>query len=218
MQKAIAYLRVSTVRQSQSGLGLEAQRKMINEFAKNYEYILIKEYTEAVSGSRNHKHNLDTALSDCRRQNAKLIIAKLDRLSRDIGVIIRIMESGVSFVLAESPTAEEFEIHIRAAFAQKERKDISLRTIAALAVAKEKGVVLGKHGRHVLSIKNRLEADDFARTMKPVIEELRQDGIMSTRKIMRELNRRNIPSSKGGQWHRTTVHRLIRRLLIIKET
>jgi DNA invertase Pin-like site-specific DNA recombinase len=217
MQKAIAYLRVSTKRQGRSGLSLDAQQKMINDFAKHNGYVLINEYTEVNSGSRNHKYHLHTAISECRRKAAVLIIAKLDRLSRDIGVTIRLMESDVSFVIVESPFAEEFEIHLRAAFAHKEHKDISRRTVAALAMAKAKGIELGKHGRHVLAAKNRLQADSFAREMKPVIEALRQDGITSTRKIVQELNKRNLPSFKGGNWHRNTVHRLLTRLQIIKE-
>jgi DNA invertase Pin-like site-specific DNA recombinase len=212
MQRAIAYFRVSTQRQERSGLGLEAQQQAVYAFAKANHFDLINEYIEVNSGTRNHKYNLKVVLAECRRHRAVLVIAKLDRLSRNVAFISTLMEADVAFKIVDNPHAEEFVLHVLAAVAQKERKDISKRTSAALASAKQRGVELGKHGRYVLSRQNQFRAEMFAFAMTGVIEELKSKGIQSIRAITNELNRKNIPSYRNQKWHRNTVHQLIKRI------
>lgn len=143
MQKAIAYYRVSTKRQGQSGLGQEAQQQAVASFANRNNYHLIEEFIETDSGARNGCIGLKAAIAECKEQNALLLIAKLDRLSRSVVFIATLMESDIDFIVVDNPYAERFTLHILAAVAQKEREDISKRTIDALAAAKRRGVVLG---------------------------------------------------------------------------
>jgi DNA invertase Pin-like site-specific DNA recombinase len=214
MQKAIAYYRVSTKRQGRSGLGLEAQVKAIADFAKGNNLLLIEGYQETKSGERNGRIGLQAAMAACKKENAILVIAKLDRLSRSVAFIATLMESKVAFVVVDMPDAEPFVLHIHAAFAQKELVELRLRTKLSLAAAKARGVVLGKFGRYVLSERNRERAKNFAEKMRPIIERLRRRGIKTVRAIAAELNRLHIPTYRkdNAHWHSNTVHRLISRI------
>lgn len=213
MKKAVPYYRVSTKRQGDSGLGLDAQRKAIENFAVHNEYALDDEFVEVESGRNNKRPVLEQALKSCRRKNATLLIAKLDRLSRNVMFISTLMESGVEFKAVDNPYATKLLVHIMAAFAEEERDSISRRTKDALRAAKARGVVIGSYGRDVLSKRNKERAIEFAMSMKPIIEKLASRGITSTRAITKELNRKKIPTaSKAGLWHKTTVHTLLKRI------
>ena len=212
MKPAIPYYRVSTARQGISGLGLEAQRKAVREFAKANKLYLTNEFTEVESGIKNKRPILQKAIEACKAENALLLIAKLDRLGRSVVFISKLMESGVEFVAVDNPSANKLMVHIMAAFAEHERDLISARTKEALKAAKSRGVELGINGKYNLSKRNREDSLAFARKMKPVIEKLRQRGFMTVRAVSTELNRMNVPTyhNKGKRWHIATVHKILK--------
>lgn len=213
MKKAITYYRVSTERQGISGLGLDAQRQAVHDFAEANGFSLASEYIEVESGRKQNRPVLLQALSACRKEKATLLIARLDRLGRNVAFISKLMEAGVDFKAVDNPYAGKLVVHIMAAFAEHERDMISQRTTEALKVAKEKGVELGRYGRYELSVKNKREADRFARTLKPVLDELRQHGITTIRAITDELNRKQVPTYRGNaRWHISTVYQVMKRL------
>lgn len=154
--KFVAYYRVSTARQGKSGLGLSAQEAKVREFVSTRGR-LVGEFTEIESGRRNDRRVLWEAIESAKRQDAKLIIARLDRFSRRVSFIAGVMEQGVGLTVAEMPDATEFQLHIFAALAQEERRLISERTKAALAEAKKRGVRLGTNGVQ-LAARNRERA------------------------------------------------------------
>src|ERR1700739_1414997 len=141
--KFVAYFRVGTDRQGKSGLGLEAQRKSVLDYLDGGRWELVAEFTEVESGKRSDRPELERALAACKKHRAKLVIAKLDRLSRNLAFIATLMESGVEFVAVDNPHANKLTIHILAAVYQHEREMISERTKAALAAAKKRGQRLG---------------------------------------------------------------------------
>lgn len=146
MKTAIAYYRVSTDQQGKSGFGLEAQEEAVRLFAERESYQVTTHYTEIESGKKNKRPQLLAALDQCRKKRATLIITKLDRLGRNVAFIANLMESRVQFKAVDNPHADELMIHLLAAFAQHERKQISTRTKDALLAAIRRGVQLGKHG------------------------------------------------------------------------
>ena len=208
MQPCIAYYRVSTNKQGKSGLGLEAQQAAVATFTKSRGYQIIGEYTEVESGKKKSRPKLQEAIKLAKRHKAKLIIAKLDRLARNVHFISGLMESNVDFVAVDMPTADRFMLHVYAAMAEEEGRRISQRTKAALAVAKARGVVLGKNGK-LLAEKNKREALIFARQMAPIIEKIKSEGHTTIRSITIELNRRSIPSRENVKWHLSSVARII---------
>ena len=213
MKKAIPYYRVSTERQGISGLGLDAQRQAVQDFAKANDFTLASEFIEVESAGRNKRPVLMQALDACKNQHATLLIARLDRLGRNVAFISKLMEAGVDFKAVDNPYAGKLVVHIMAAFAEHERDIISQRTIEALQIAKSKGVKLGRHGREVLSVINKGNADSFALALQPVLDELKRDGIATVRSITTELNRRHIPTySKEGRWHVSSVYQIMKRL------
>ena len=217
MNKAIAYYRVSTDRQGKSGLGLEAQNETVQQFATFKQWQLIGEFTEIESGKKNNRPQLQEALKQCLKQKAVLVIAKLDRLGRNVAFISSLMESKVEFVAVDNPHANRLMLHLLAAFAEHEREQISTRTKEALKVAKNRGIILGKHGKNVLSQQNIKLADDFAETMIPIISELRSDGFITLRALRDELNNRSITSfRKDCQWHLDTVFNITKRIDTLK--
>lgn len=210
MKKAIAYYRVSTQQQGKSGLGLEAQKEAVRVYTVANGYEVISEHMEVESGRKNNRPQLLNALSECKRLKAILIIAKLDRLGRNVAFIANLMESKVQFVAVDNPHATDLVLHITAAFAQFEREQISTRIKEALQAAKRRGVILGKNGREVLSQQNKQAAREFAAQMQPIIEELKAQGFTTERAICAELNARQIPTPReGGKWHNSTVHNLL---------
>lgn len=212
MKQAITYYRVSTDRQGKSGLGLEAQQSMVGAFAGSNGFNVVAEFTEVESGRKDNRPVLLEALASCKASNAVLLIAKLDRLSRNVAFISALMQSGVEFKAVDNPYAGKFVVHIMAAVAELEREQISERTTAALKAAKLRGVELGKNGKYVLSQLNKVLADSFAWDMKPVIDRVRENGFITVRQIAQELNRLQIPTYRQTRWHPTTVHHLLQRI------
>jgi DNA invertase Pin-like site-specific DNA recombinase len=235
--KFISYLRVSTDKQGKSGLGLDAQRQAVDDFLNGGCWQLLKEYVEVESGKRADRPALIEALHHAKVTNSTLIIARLDRLSRDIEFIARLQKSGTRFVCADMPEATELTIHLFAAIAQHERKTTSERTKAALGAirrtiegegsytSRTRGTTIARLGNpngadalrrsgkgNAAAIEAvREAADEHARDILPVIEDIRQGGITSFKGIARELNVREIRTARGGAWHPATVRNLLRR-------
>ncbi len=207
----VAYFRVSTDRQGRSGLGLEAQREAVMRHLVGQAGTLRAEFTEVESGKRNDRPQLAAAIATAKKAKATLIIAKLDRLARNVHFISGLMESGVDFIAADNPHANRLLVHLLAAFAEHEREQISLRTKAALQAAKARGVRLGRHGAERLAPAHHVAAIERARRLAPVLTELQGEG-MSSRQMAAELNARGIPTPTGAQWHPQTVLRVISRL------
>lgn len=209
--KFVAYYRVSTEQQGHSGLGLAAQKKAVLDYLNGGQWELIHEFTEVESGKRTDRPELASALALCKKTKAKLIIAKLDRLARNVHFISGLMEQGIPFVAVEFPDADPLMLHVHAAMGEHERRMISARTKAGLERAKARGVKLGRHGK-VLARENAAKAKDQAREMKPVIAEIRKAGNASVREIMAELNTRGLKTPRGGSWLPQTVSRLLHRI------
>lgn len=211
MKQAIAYYRVSTHRQGRSGLGLEAQQIAVRNYCKLSGYDVIREVME-VKSTRKNRIGLLQALEQCREMNAILVVARLDRLGRDVEQIAGIVKSNVEIIVTDNPHANRFTIHILAAVAEDHRQRISENTKDALGAAKRRGVILGKNGT-ALSIANKKAAEEFARKLSPMIKRLKNKGITSVRAVCRELNKRRIPTFRGdGRWHPSTVSILMNRL------
>lgn len=217
--KFISYLRVSTTKQGASGLGLEAQRKAVTDYLNGGRWSLIQEVLEVESGKRADRPKLAEALRLCRLHGATLVIAKLDRLSRDAAFLLNLQAAGVRFVAADMPEANELVVGIMAVVAQAERKMISARTKAALAAAKARGANLGgdrgvtpsaeaqAKGRAAMKAK----ADGRAFDLMPIIAELRAGGATSLRELAAGLNARGIPTARGGAWSAIQVSRVLTR-------
>ncbi len=210
MKSAIPYYRVSTERQGESGLGLEAQQKSVHEFAKANRYSLAQEFIEIESGVKSKRPVLQEALEACKREKAVLLIAKLDRLARNVAFISKLIESKVEFIAVDNPHANKLIVHIMAAFAEHERDQISSRTKDALKAAKARGVKLGSFGRNILSKRNKEKSQKFAQKMKPIIERLKEEGFETVREINDELNRLAIPTYHNQKWHLPTVHKILK--------
>ncbi len=212
-KRYIAYYRVSTARQGQSGLGLEAQQTAVRSFVAA-DAVILEEYVEVESGRRNDRPRLLEALAACRRHKAILIIAKLDRLARNVAFVSNLMEAGVDFVAVDMPHASRLTVHILAAVAEHEREMISQRTKAALAAAKARGVRLGNQAGNPAGLdKARQRASQFAceraGQVRCVIEEIRAAGLTSLRQIAAALNARGVESPRGGRWHPASVRRAL---------
>jgi len=211
MKQAVAYYRVSTQRQGKSGLGLDAQQMAVVSYCKSNDYDLIREVVE-IKSTRKSRSGLFQALDLCKQMNAMLIVARLDRLGRDVEQIAGIVKSNVEIVVTDNPHANRFTIHILAAVAEEQRQRISETTKEALGAAKRRGVILGKNGK-ALSLINKKAADDFANTLLPTLKKLKSRGITSVRAVSRELNRKGIPTFRGNShWHPSTVYTLMNRL------
>jgi DNA invertase Pin-like site-specific DNA recombinase len=208
----IAYYRVSTDRQGRSGLGLEAQRAAVVRYLASVGGILMAEHTEVETGRRNDRPELRKALAACRKHKARLVIAKLDRLSRNVAFIATMMDSGVEFLACDNPHATRLTLHILAAVAEHEREMISARTKAALQAAKARGVRLGRNAEN-LAPANHAAALDHANQIKGVLTELAGSG-MSVRQIAAELTARGIPTARGGRWHPQNVIRAMQRVAL----
>jgi DNA invertase Pin-like site-specific DNA recombinase len=207
----IAYFRVSTDRQGRSGLGLEAQKEAVRHYLASIDGTLIAEYTEIETGKRSDRPELQKALTTCRRQKAKLVIARLDRLSRNVSFIATMMDSGVEFVACDNPHATRLTLHILVAVAEHEREMIAARTRAALQAAKARGVKLGRNGIERLAPTNRAAAIERAARLRPTLIELMGAGV-SVRQIMAELTSRGVSTPHGGRWHPQTVARIMKRV------
>ncbi len=217
-EKLIAYYRVSTAKQGASGLGLEAQQEAVRRFLNGGAWKLVGEYQEVETGKGSDalakRPQLCAALQACRKLGAKLVIAKLDRLARNVHFVSGLMESKVSFVACDMPEANELTIHIMAAFAEHEAKRISQRTKDALEAAQARGVVLGRAGAMNLrpNVEQRQrEADAFAAKLSPLFQGMKARGL-SQRAMVEELNSVGVPAPKGGEWRLSQLQRVLVRL------
>lgn len=218
--KHVAYYRVSTARQGRSGLGLEAQQEAVRGYLNGGNWELVAEVVEVESGKRNDRPKLAEALRLCRLHGATLVIAKLDRLARNVAFVSALMESGVEFTAVDFPQANRLTVHILAAVAEHEAAAISARTRAALAAAKARGTKLGGSrpgglgtdaqratGRQKSIQVRQAQAAARASDMAPLIHEIRAKGA-SLRRIAAELNAKGIPAPRGGLWTAASVSRL----------
>lgn len=207
----VAYYRVSTDKQRQSGLGLDAQRQAVQSFIKKRD-VLIAEHTEVESTKKKDRPALREALAACRKHKAHLLIARLDRLARNVLFIANLMESGVEFTAVDMPQANRLTIHIIAAVAEYEREMISKRTKDALSEAKKRGVKIGNPHPIAASKKGvaviKASKQRFHDTARPLIKSLQQKGY-TLYAIAEELNQRHVPTARGKQWHATTVRNIL---------
>jgi DNA invertase Pin-like site-specific DNA recombinase len=219
----VAYLRVSTDRQGRSGLGLEAQQAAIAAFLQSGDRLLTPPFTEVESGKNSERPQLRAAMERCRKTGATLLIARLDRLARNVRFISALMEEGVPFVACDMPTATPFMLHIYAAVAEEEARAISRRTKAALAAAKARGIKLGgdRGYRPVAAPNGRLggdavrrEADHAAHRTLIAIEAIRADKgtDMSLQQLAHALTERGAATPRGGTWTATAVRRALARI------
>ena len=221
MQHAVAYFRVSTARQGRSGLGIDAQREAVARFAAAEGFELVSEFVEVETGkgadALDRRPKLAAALAVGRQKRCPVIVAKLDRLSRDVAFVAGLMAQRVPFIVAElGADADPFMLHIYAALAEKERRLISERTRSALAARKAQGARLGNRtnaaqalasGRRALT----KEADAFAANVMPIIDSLRSAGLTDLRGLASALNSRGVRTARGGQWRVSNVRNLLLR-------
>ena len=208
MRQAVGYVRVSTGKQGRSGLGLEAQQTALAKFAEAEGFALVETFTETESGGDDDRPQLMAALDLARKHKGPVIVAKLDRLSRDVHFVSGLMKHKVPFIVTElGADTDPFLLHIYAALAEKERVLISRRTKDALAAAKARGVVVG--GLRDKGLELQREAIERAEALRPVFEEL---AGLSHNAAALELNRRGIKTATGGQWHAVQVTRVRERL------
>jgi hypothetical protein len=214
----VSYLRVSTKRQGESGLGLDAQRAAVAAHVAGGR--LLAEYLEVESGRKNDRPQLAAALAHARATGSRLIIAKLDRLARNVVFIASLMEAGVDFVACDLPSANRLTIHILAAVAEYEREMISARIKAALAAAKARGIKLGSRdgGRALLAAGKgncaalaalQASAATWRTGVRPIIAAIAATGVTSPAAIARELDQRGILTARGGRWRGRTVQRVL---------
>jgi len=222
--KAVAYYRVSTAKQGASGLGLEAQRAAVEDLCNSRVWeIIAPPFVEIESGKRADRPELVKALHRAKVTGAILVVAKLDRLSRNVAFLATLQDSGVKFIAADMPEANELTVHIMAAVAQAERKAISKRTKEALAAAKARGRKLGNpngaaalrragQGNSASLASITAAAASRAESLRPVVDELRSSGINSLGKLAAALNEGGFVTARGGKWHPTSVRNLLTRI------
>jgi DNA invertase Pin-like site-specific DNA recombinase len=221
MKPIVAYLRVSTAQQGKSGLGIEAQREAIARFVEAQGYTLVGEFVEVETGKGadaiDRRPQLAAALAAARKAKCPVIVAKLDRLSRDVAFISGLMAQRVPFVVAElGADVDPFMMHIYAALAEKERKLISERTRAALAQKKAQGALLGNRtnlaaAQEKGTASTHAAAEVFAGNVLPIIRQIEASGVSNYRGIAAALNARGVRTARGGDWHATTVRNMMLR-------
>lgn len=219
--KFVAYLRVSTAKQGRSGLGLEAQREAVHRFVSERRgRIIAPEFVEVETGKNNSRPELSKALKRCRATGASLVVAKLDRLSRNAAFLMTLRDSGVAFIAADMPEANTLTVGIMALMAQHEREAISARTKAALAAAKARGTQVGgwRPGAAEIALHqqqgvkaNQAKADARVADVADDLRSLMADGL-SLNAIARRLNELGVTAARGGQWTAMGVKRAIARL------
>jgi DNA invertase Pin-like site-specific DNA recombinase len=219
MKTAVAYIRVSTAQQGRSGLGMEAQKAAIAKFAEAEGIELIAEFQEVETGkgadALNNRPQLAAALAEAKCNDCPIIVAKLDRLSRDVAFIASLMSKRTPFIVAElGADVSPFMLHIYAAVAEQERAMISQRTKDALTAAKARGIKLGnpniaKAQKTAANVRTA-NADAFAVNVLPIIRDIRESGA-SMRKTAEALNLRGIPTARGGTWAATQVSDILKR-------
>jgi len=227
-EKLIAYYRVSTAKQGRSGLGLEGQKEAVQRYAAECRGEIIHEYTEVESGRRADRIELTKAAAHARRSGCKLVIAKLDRLSRNVAFISTLMENGFEFVCCDNPHVNRLTLHVLAAVAEEEARAISARTKAALAAAKKRGVKLGSkrpgfwtptqkerwlaglpEARKRSAASRRTKAVERLADLLPTIQQQREQGI-TLQAIADGLNKEGQKTPRGCNWSTATVQRALR--------
>ena len=204
MVEYVVYYRVSTERQGRSGLGLDAQRSMVERFLQPVDKIAA-EFTEVESGKNDKRLELWKAINLVKKTKGKLLIPKLDRFSRKVSFISGIIDQGVELVVCEHPNVSTFFLHLLACFAEEERRQISERTKAALAEAKKRGTVLGQNGRN-LAVRRKAERKDFVLTNLSEFTAI-WTASASASDTAKKLNEAAIGTPKGAKWHPSTVLR-----------
>ena len=205
--KYIGYLRVSTQRQGQSGLGLEAQREAIIQYVAQAGGVLIDEFIEVETGRIADRPILAATLAACRKAKAVLVVSKLDRLSRRVSHIARLLDDGVDFRAVDAPFANKFIVHVLAAVGEWEREQIASRTKAALAAAKARGVALGTYGK-VLAARNRADAENFAEPLRAPVTAALAAGAGRLKDVADCLNLAGYTTREGVDWAPSSVQRL----------
>lgn len=218
-QLFVSYLRVSTARQGQSGLGLEAQRKAVSDYLNGGRWTLVEEFVEVETGRKSDRPKLGEALAACRLHGATLVVAKIDRLSRDAGFLINLQKSEVKFVAADNPHVNEMVVGILAIVADWEAKVISQRTREALAAARARGVKLGSpkpisreaqlNGAKMSLHSRRLAAQQWLKDMRPFAMKFycEAGSYLGAAKL---LNEKGPPARRKGKWTATQVMRVLR--------
>ncbi|HSI20790.1 MAG TPA: recombinase family protein [Verrucomicrobiae bacterium] len=217
--KYVAYYRVSTAKQGSSGLGLDAQKEAVKRYLNGGNWELLQEFTEVETGKGSNalskRPHLRAAIEFARKNKAKLLIAKLDRLARNVHFISTLMEQKVKFVACDFPEANELTIHILSAMAQHEAKIISQRTKAALQIKKEllakEGKKLGNPKLKADNDKRLIEAKEFAENLRPTLDAFKTSG-MSQRAMVNELNKLGVPTAREGEWSLVQLQRVLSRL------
>jgi len=214
----VSYIRVSTQQQGKSGLGLEAQRAAVKAFVVSKAGTIVSEFMEVETGkgvnALDKRPQLRAALTLCKKTGATLVLAKLDRLARNVAFIAGLIESGVEFVAADMPQATKVMLQMHAVMSEWERDQISERTKAALAAAKARGVVLGAAG--TANLRPNIEArqtaaDTFAGNLRHVLTGLKSQGL-SQRQQVTELNKLGLKTARGGDWSLIQLQRVLKRL------
>ena len=213
MASFVSYLRVSTTRQSDSGLGIEAQREAVRRYLSTVGGNLVQEHVEVETGRLATRPVLLRAIAEAQRQKSVLIIARLDRLARSVSFISSLMETGIEFVAADMPTANKLMLHLMAAFAEFERDLIASRTRGALAAAKARGVVLGRNGQ-VLALKHKADALAAAEQLREPIQEIIAGGAATLAQIAVQLTALGYRTREGADWSPSTVQRTLKRLAL----
>ncbi|AXI56927.1 DNA invertase [Sulfitobacter sp. JL08] len=218
MEQYVVYKRVSTKGQGESGLGLEAQQRDIGLYLENYapkEHKVIDTFTDVLSGASSDRPQLNKAIKMAKENNAILLIAKLDRLSRKVSFIATLMDDPKLMLrVAVMPNADKFQLHIYAALAEQEREFISTRTKAALKEAKARGVKLGgyREGTKKRHKALQVEALKRAQHVYPTIKAYRDSGL-TLQQTADEMNRIGLKTARGGQWYPSTVRGVVDRVL-----
>jgi DNA invertase Pin-like site-specific DNA recombinase len=216
----VSYIRVSTSGQGRSGLGIEAQRNALTQFANTEGLLVSQEFVEIETGkgadALDRRPQLKAALAAARKLKCHVAVAKLDRLSRDVHFISGLMAHKVPFLVAElGPDVDPFVLHLFAALAEKERSLISTRTRQALSAAKARGVTLGNPSLHTArksAVKAvKAEADRYAANVLPIVREAQKAGARTLREIAEALNARGIATARGGQWYAQSVANILER-------
>ncbi len=227
MKRTVAYLRVSTQRQRRSGLGIEAQRAAIARFAEAEGLEIIAEFVEAETGkgfdALDRRPQLAAALAAARSAKCSVVVAKLDRLSRDVAFVSGLMAQRVPFIVAElGRDCDPFMLHLYAALAEKERRLIAERTKAALAAKKAAGAKLGnpRNAAQAAELGRTVQvtaADAFVAGLMPVIDAIRKTGVTTLQAMTQALNQRGIRSARGGRWYASSVANLLARATKLAE-
>jgi DNA invertase Pin-like site-specific DNA recombinase len=219
--KFVLYYRVSTQRQGQSGLGLEAQQQPAMQYLQQVNGHMIQEFVEVESGRKANRPELEKAIDLCRAYNATLLVAKFDRLSRDAHFLLGLQKAGIKFIAADNPQANELTLGILALVAQQEAKAISERTKAALAAAKARGLKLGgdrgyrgnKDDLVTATEAKKAKADETAKLLEPILNRVNPDGKLSFKKVAQVLNMEGVTTLSGkGKWYPSTVKNVYHRL------